>query len=89
MISRLGVVVQEPDASATLRAIRAADDIGVGAVWLTQPGRGTPDALGVIAAAAATTRSVSFGTAVIPTYPRHPLVLAQQALAITDIAPGR
>ena len=25
----------------------------------------------------------------MPTYPRHPLVLAQQALALNDIAPGR
>ncbi len=25
----------------------------------------------------------------MPTYPRHPLVMAQQALAVHDIAPGR
>ncbi len=25
----------------------------------------------------------------MPTYPRHPLVMAQQALSIYDIAPGR
>ncbi len=29
------------------------------------------------------------GTAIIPIYLRHPLALAQQALAIDDIAPGR
>ena len=29
------------------------------------------------------------GTSIVPTYPRHPLALAQQALAINDIAPGR
>ena len=29
------------------------------------------------------------GTSIVPTYPRHPLVLAQQALALDDIAPGR
>jgi alkanesulfonate monooxygenase SsuD/methylene tetrahydromethanopterin reductase-like flavin-dependent oxidoreductase (luciferase family) len=29
------------------------------------------------------------GTSVVPTYPRHPLVMAQQALALGDLAPGR
>ncbi len=29
------------------------------------------------------------GTSIVPTYPRHPLILAQQALALYDIAPGR
>jgi alkanesulfonate monooxygenase SsuD/methylene tetrahydromethanopterin reductase-like flavin-dependent oxidoreductase (luciferase family) len=28
-------------------------------------------------------------TSIVPIYPRHPLVLAQQALALNDIAPGR
>jgi alkanesulfonate monooxygenase SsuD/methylene tetrahydromethanopterin reductase-like flavin-dependent oxidoreductase (luciferase family) len=32
---------------------------------------------------------VRFGTSIVPTYPRHPLVLAQQALALYDIAPSR
>ncbi len=29
------------------------------------------------------------GTAIVPAYTRHPLALAQQALAIDDVAPGR
>jgi F420-dependent oxidoreductase-like protein len=89
MTTGVGIVVQEADTSASLRAIEAADALGVRDVWLTQPGRGTPDALSVIAAAAVMTERVSLGTAVVPTYPRHPLVLAQQVLAITDVAPGR
>ena len=40
-------------------------------------------------ATAAKTSSVNLGTSIVPTYPRHPLVLAQQALALHDIAPGR
>jgi alkanesulfonate monooxygenase SsuD/methylene tetrahydromethanopterin reductase-like flavin-dependent oxidoreductase (luciferase family) len=35
------------------------------------------------------TSTVRFGTSIVPTYPRHPLVLAQQALALYDIAPSR
>ena len=48
-----------------------------------------PDVLTTFAAAAAKTYSVNLGTSIVPTYPRHPLVLAQQALALHDIAPGR
>jgi alkanesulfonate monooxygenase SsuD/methylene tetrahydromethanopterin reductase-like flavin-dependent oxidoreductase (luciferase family) len=29
------------------------------------------------------------GTSIVPTYPRHPLTLAQQALSLYDLAPGR
>jgi alkanesulfonate monooxygenase SsuD/methylene tetrahydromethanopterin reductase-like flavin-dependent oxidoreductase (luciferase family) len=32
---------------------------------------------------------VRLGTAIVQTYPRHPLALAQQALVLNDIAPGR
>src|ERR671917_342456 len=44
-----------------------------------------PDA----AAAAVRTTSIELGTAIVPTYPRHPLALAQQALTVADLAPGR
>lgn len=48
-----------------------------------------PDILTTFAAAATKTSTVRLGTSVVPTYPRHLLVLAQQALAINDITPGR
>jgi alkanesulfonate monooxygenase SsuD/methylene tetrahydromethanopterin reductase-like flavin-dependent oxidoreductase (luciferase family) len=48
-----------------------------------------PDVLTIFSAAAIKTSTVRLGTAIVPTYPRHPLVLAQQALAFHDIAPGR
>ena len=35
------------------------------------------------------TSTIRLGTSIVPTYPRHPLVMAQQALSIYDIAPGR
>jgi F420-dependent oxidoreductase-like protein len=49
----------------------------------------TPDTLTVLAAAAVRTTTIRLGTAIVPTYPRHPLVLAQQALALFDLAPER
>ncbi len=70
-----------------LRSIAQAEALGVPTVWLTT-GAG-PDGLTVFAAAAATTRSLRMGTAIVPTYPRHPLVVAQQTADIAQLAPGR
>jgi F420-dependent oxidoreductase-like protein len=43
----------------------------------------------MFAAAAARTSSIVMGTSIIPTYPRHPIVMATQALVLASIAPGR
>jgi hypothetical protein len=48
-----------------------------------------PDVLTMFAAAATRTSLVRLGTSITLIYPRHPLVLAQQALALRDLAPGR
>ena len=63
---------------AVLAAVREAADVGVQRVWLPQVFSG--EALTIIAVAGREIPDVEFGTAVIPTYPRHPLVLADQAL---------
>jgi alkanesulfonate monooxygenase SsuD/methylene tetrahydromethanopterin reductase-like flavin-dependent oxidoreductase (luciferase family) len=47
------------------------------------------DTLTIFAAAATKTSEVRLGTAIVPTYPRHPLALAQQVLALNDIAPSQ
>jgi alkanesulfonate monooxygenase SsuD/methylene tetrahydromethanopterin reductase-like flavin-dependent oxidoreductase (luciferase family) len=57
-------------------------------IWMTQSPF-SPDTTTIFASAAAKTSIVRLGTAIIPIYLRHPLALAQQALAIDDIAPGR
>jgi hypothetical protein len=45
--------------------------------------------LTIFAAAATKTSKMRLGTAIVQTYPRHPLALAQQVLVLNDIAPGR
>ena len=57
---------------------RQAAGTGVGTVWLPQ--LMAVDALTAVAAIAREVAGIEFGTAVVPTYPRHPLVLASQAL---------
>jgi len=85
---RVGLVVSGEDAQAAVAAIVAADTAGVQQIWMTQS-TPAPDTLTTFAAAAVQTKNVRMGTAIIPTYPRHPLALAQQVLALNDVAPNR
>lgn len=84
---RVGAALHQRDASAMLNAIRAAEAGAVSSAWLTTGGG--PDGLTVLAAAAAVTRHIKLGTAIVPTMPRHPLVVAQQAADLHALAPGR
>jgi len=86
-LSQVGVAIHRPSAITILQAVVQAELAGVPTVWLTT-GAG-PDALTVFAAAAAGTRNVRMGTAIVPTFPRHPLVVAQQTADIAQLAPGR
>ena len=47
------------------------------------------DALTVIALAGQATSTIEMGTAVVPSYPRHPNALAQQAATVNSLAGGR
>lgn len=59
-----------------------AKDQGFDTLWLPQIFG--PDALTAIAVAGTKVPDITFGTSVIPTYPRHPQMLAQQALTVTQ-----
>lgn len=82
------MVVQPDETSTTLELIRLAEQAGADTVWLTA-GRLRPDALTIMAAASGVTSRVRMGTAVVPTWPRHPLAVAQQVRALESLAPGR
>jgi F420-dependent oxidoreductase-like protein len=85
---RVGLVIDGTNAAATVKTIAAVEAAGVRQIWMTQPPF-WPDTLTTLAAAAIKTSTVRLGTSIVPTYPRHPLVMAQQALSLYDIAPGR
>ena len=66
---------------------RAADD-GFASVWLANIFG--LEALTALAVAGSQVPGIELGTAVVPTYPRHPAVLAQQALTTAlAVGPGR
>jgi F420-dependent oxidoreductase-like protein len=85
---RVGLVIDGTNASDAVKTIAAAEAAGVRQIWMTQTPF-WPDTLTTLAAAATKTSAIHLGTSIVPTYPRHPLVMAQQALSLYDIAPGR
>lgn len=64
-----------------------ADTLGYDSVWCTH-GLGR-DALLVLAAYGFVAPRVGLGSGVIPIYPRHPVLLAQEALTLAEVSGGR
>lgn len=85
----VGVYIQATDTVDAIARIREAEHAGVQQAWMAMGGAGFADILTVLAVAATQTERIRLGTAIVPDYPRHPLVMAQQALAVHDLAPGR
>ena len=69
----------------TLDGFRRAEEAGFQTAWM--PNIFGLDALSALALAGARTSRIELGTAVVPTYTRHPLYMAQQALT-TQLACG-
>jgi F420-dependent oxidoreductase-like protein len=83
-----GLVIPRGTATFVVERIVQADARGIETVWSTSGGVSW-DTLTSFAVAAARTERVVLGTSIVPTYPRHPFVMASEALAIEDLAPGR
>jgi F420-dependent oxidoreductase-like protein len=84
----VGLHVVGRTAAEVVDGIIRAEQRGIRAAWLTTGGV-APDGLTLAAVAGAQTERILLGTAITPTYPRHPLVTVQQTLAIAQLAPGR
>jgi len=87
-IPRFGASFGAGNAKAVLELILKAESLGVKGVWFTA-GAGGGDTLTLCAAAALGTTSINIGTAIVPTFPRHPVVMAQQAATVAQLSPGR
>ncbi len=83
-----GLVIPRGSASDLVARVEQAERRGITTAWTTVGGP-TADPVTAFAAAGAATDRIGLGTAVTPTYPRHPITLAAQAIAINDLAPGR
>jgi F420-dependent oxidoreductase-like protein len=85
---RVGISISGPDAGALLDVIAEAEAAGVTQLWMTQ-NPVSLDSLTLYAAALGRTAHIRLGTSIVPTYPRHPLALAQQAATVDALSPGR
>ena len=70
-----------------LRNLEDAERDGFDSFWFPQ--QFGADVLTIIAIAGQRTNRIEIGTAVVPTFPRHPVVLAQQALTAQVATGGR
>ena len=80
-----GVPVSPQEAAA---GATAAEESGFEAAWCPHFSRGL-DALTLLASAAAVTGRIKLGVGVVPTYPRHPVALAQSAATVQQLSGGR
>lgn len=79
------------DARPVLDLARQAEDLGFDSVWIGDSVTAKPrhDALSMLAGIAAVTERVKLGTAVLLPMLRNPVLLAQQAATVDQIAEGR
>jgi F420-dependent oxidoreductase-like protein len=85
---RIGVAVRGDRANDILDMIARAEELGIQAAWMTTGGARL-DSITVFAAAALRTQHIRLGTSIVPTFPRHPLVMVQQTQVVAQLAPGR
>jgi 5,10-methylenetetrahydromethanopterin reductase len=88
---RIGVSLSDPSGPDPMTGLReqiqrAAGD-GFASVWISNIFG--LDALTALAVAGRDVPGIELGTAVVPTYPRHPAALAQQALSAAAATGGR
>ncbi len=82
---RIGVITPPEAVASTslgdlIQQAVDAENEGFDSFWFVQLPAGGCDILTAIAMAGQQTSRIELGTGVVPTYPRHPLIMAQQAL---------
>ena len=76
------------DFEAIVADARASADAGFASYWLSQIVQQT-EAMNIIGAVAQHVPNIRFGTSVVPTYPRHPMVMAEQAMTTSMLTGGQ
>ncbi|MCY4214936.1 MAG: TIGR03564 family F420-dependent LLM class oxidoreductase, partial [Gammaproteobacteria bacterium] len=88
---RIGTMIGADGTSNDLDSVigraKDAEAAGLDSVWLANIF--SFDAISTLALIGRETQRIGLGTAVTPTYPRHPTAIAQQALTTQAAAPGR
>ena len=89
---RIGInatgLVQKANVEVFIEHAKAAEADGFASYWVAEHPTGGLDALTVLAVVGQHVDRMELGTAVIPTYPRHPMVLAGQTLTVQSAIRG-
>jgi alkanesulfonate monooxygenase SsuD/methylene tetrahydromethanopterin reductase-like flavin-dependent oxidoreductase (luciferase family) len=87
-VERLGTVITlGNELQDAVGHVQLADELGYESAWITD-GMGR-DAFVVLTAFAAATAQITLGTSIVTIYPRHPTVMARQALSLDEVSGGR
>ena len=88
-IGVIGGVTPGEDGSidGIVKSVRELEARGFASFWM--PNIFGLDAIATLAIAGRETQRIELGTAVVPTYPRHPIAMAQQALTASAASNGR
>lgn len=88
---RIGLMCGDRSSGNTLDALvakgRDAEARGFATLWMANTF--SLDAILALAIVGRETQTIELGTAVVPTYPRHPFAMAQEALSANQAARGR
>ena len=88
---RIGTMLGADGTGMTLDDVinmaKAAEELGLDSVWMANIF--SYDAISTLALVGRETSRIQLGTAVTPTYPRHPTAIAQQAMTTSAAANGR
>ena len=83
----LGIFGSSRNIDDLKKQVQVANNLGFSTFWTPQIFN--LDALTALAVIAESVEGIRLGTSVIPTYPRHPMMLAQQALTVNQVSNGR
>ena len=83
---RIGLFLSPGSIDKYIAEVRLAKDEGYATVW--SPQIFGHDTMTVMAITGREVPGIELGTAVVPTYPRHPMMLAQQALTVNAACGG-
>jgi F420-dependent oxidoreductase-like protein len=87
-INGTGLVQRASIDAIAAHAKQAAED-GFSSYWLAEHPTGGLDALTVLTVVGLQVTDIELGTAIVPSFPRHPMVLAGQALTASQALGGR
>ena len=84
---QIGTVLNEAPLDELIAAAKKVEAAGLSNIWMANIFG--YDAIGVLAILGRETEKIGLGTAVTPTYPRHPTAIAQQALTTAAVTNNR